>query len=404
MTSYSSRLSRHLKNQARKLRHTGDVTNQQALDHVAIDFGFTGWKQAHLHMVWADARIRECESSLHLEVASFAEQLRATIGYPYAVDDRVGLRYMPREAQHVESVARRLVYLRLYEQVHAPEYLNRTENAKLWFRPVMSLEDAEDQITIGRMKLQSLAAKFIDPASHSVFPRERVSLTPELVRTRVLTYLHALHSVSLIRHLGARPESILEHPCFRAFVGYALSGLQAHAQLGATHSVVISFAEMSGWAQPGPTQFDPHLLRWVDQPSELPEERQTASLSLEWPAEHASRPPYPLPQDQHRWLAEYLHSIEQLLPKQPSLRKKAAVIRSTLAGWFAAEYGSAAMATEVYFNSAKSYQSKAFLTPAEARKIQDLLKSLRQSVEEGYAPCTADSTLTRTPIPRASGQ
>lgn len=393
MSSYSSRLDRHLKNQARKLRQAGELTNQQALDRVAIDFGFTGWKQARQHMAWADARIRECESSLPQEIAHFAVQLRATVGYPYAADDRVGIRYMPREAQHVENVAKRLVYLRLYEHIHAPEHLNRTDNAKLWFRPVLLLEDAEDQIAIGRMKLQSLAAALVDPTAPSTFPRERAPLTPELVRTRVLTYLHALHSMSLIRCLGNRPESVLEHPSFKSFVGYALAGLQGHTQLGSSHGIVISFAGMSEWAQPGPARFDSHVLRWVDQPAESPETNQAASPFGWEPINQAGRPAHPLPQDQHRWLAESLHSIEQLLPEQPSLRKPLGVIRTTLAGWFLAEYGSVERATEVYFKTARSFRATAFLAPAEERRVLSLLQNLRRWIEEGYAPCAPRTNL-----------
>ncbi|HBN8384865.1 TPA: DUF5623 domain-containing protein [Pseudomonas aeruginosa] len=393
MSSYSFRLDRHLKNQARKLRQAGELTHQQALDRAAIDFGFTGWKQARQHMALAAARIRECESSLPQEIAHFAVQLRATVGYPYAADDRVGIRYMPRDAQHVESVAKCLVYLRLYEHIHAPEHLNRTDNAKLWFRPVLLLEDAEDQIAIGRMKLQSLAASLINPTAPSTFPRERAPLTPELVRTRVLTYLHALHSMSLIRCLGNRPESVLEHPSFKSFVGYALAGLQAHAQLGSSHSVVISFAEMSEWAQPGPARFDSHVLRWVDQPAELPETNQAASLSKEGPIKQASRPTHSLPQDQHRWLAESLHLIEQLLPEQPSLRKQLDVIRITLAGWLADESGSAEVAGEVYFKPTQNYRGRAFLAPAEEKRILSLLQDLRRWIEEGYAPCAPRSSL-----------
>lgn len=391
MTSYSSRLDRHLKNQARKLRQVGEITNQQALECVAIDFGFTGWKQACQHMAWSDAKIRETESTLSQEIANFSPRLRENVGYPYVADERLGIRYIPGETLHVEKVAKCLVYLRLYEQVHAPEHLNRTANAKLWFLPVLPLEDAESQVAMGRMNLRSLGATLINPTAPSAFPREQAPLTPEFVQERVLAYLHGLHSVSLIRCLSGQPESALEHPNFKAFASYALAGLQAHSQF----SEVISFAGMSRWAQRGPDRFRPDLLLWEER-SAGQDKKPAATKPLVSPTEQANRPPNLLTQDQHRRIAETLHVLEPLLPKQPDLRKRLEVIQTILAGWFAAEYGSPESAVAVYFKGARTYGDTAFLAPAEERRALRCLRELRQWIMEGYAQCAPLSLLLQT--------
>ncbi|EIU5571802.1 TPA: DUF5623 domain-containing protein [Pseudomonas aeruginosa] len=393
MSSYSSRLDRHLKNQARKLKQAGGLSNQQALDRVATDFGFTAWKQACEHMDWADAKIRECVQSLPQEIAKHAVQLRAMVGYPYAVDDRIGIRYMPAETLHVDSIAKRLVYLGLYEQVHAPEQLNRTENAKLWFRAVLPLEDAEDQKSIGQMKLQSLAITLADPAAPRAFPRERGPLTPEVARTRVLAYLHALHSISVIRCLVDRPEAVLDHPCFKAFAGYALTGLQANPRLGDSHRLVISFAGISEWAQPAPAQFDSQKLCWVDAPPQTPEPPVGTFAPLSALMQQGLRPTNALPQDQHHQLSGGLQAMEQLFPEMPSLRKRLEDIRATLASWLAAESGSADVASDVYFASTKHLRARAFLAPAEERRLLKLFQNVRGRIEEGYAQCVPRSVL-----------
>lgn len=157
MSSYSSRLARHLKNRAKQLRSDTNLAHSRALETAAIDFGFTGWKQAQAHMEQADARIRDLEVSLPHEIARQAAELRTIPGYPYTLDDQVGVRYLPADKQQTEGVARRLTLLRLFEEVHAPQDLNRSESAQLWFRAPMSWEDAAGVCQGGPVRIQRLA-------------------------------------------------------------------------------------------------------------------------------------------------------------------------------------------------------------------------------------------------------
>lgn len=78
MSSYTSRLQRHLKNHAKQLRSAADARHSEALDIAAADFGFSGWKQATVHI--DDLRLEGAMSItryLNGQLAEFASEILA---------------------------------------------------------------------------------------------------------------------------------------------------------------------------------------------------------------------------------------------------------------------------------------------------------------------------------------
>ncbi|UXJ50302.1 hypothetical protein [Pseudomonas citronellolis] len=389
MTSYSSRLDHHLKNQARKLRRAGGLPHNQALNSAAIDFGFSGWEQAHAHMKWADARIREYESSLPDEIHKQAAKLRAVEGYPFSIEDRIGIRYLPSDNQHVEGVARRLVYLRLFEEIHAPANLNRMENARLWFRTPLPLEDTEGFISTGRMRLQWLASNLGQPNSPTPLPFEYGPVTPELVRTRLLEYIHALHSVSVIRNLSGTLEKVIRHPCFKAFTSCALAALLSDQKHRESLSTILNYAGIANWVQSGTGKIDLDQLYWIER-DELPQPTpyEGVSMLVGSPLHPRLRKPLnSLLQDQHQRLADTILLLERFSPEKTAVQKKLEEIRSTLADWMGIECGNQDRADKIYFGKSRNYGTTAFLAPAEERYVRGAFRDIRRVIETGYEAC-----------------
>ncbi|HEP9710543.1 hypothetical protein [Pseudomonas aeruginosa] len=390
MSSYSSRLVRHLKNRAKQLRGDSDLAHSKALEIAAIDFGFSGWKQAQAHMAQADARIRDLETSLPLEIARQAAELRKIPGYPYTLDDQVGVRYLPADKQQTESVARRLVLLCLFEEVHAPQSLNRTECAQLWFRAPMSWEDAGDICQAGQMKIQRLANSIRnEPHAPSWLKLDSQALTPESARTIVLEYLHALHSLSVVRILGGTPQEVIHHPCFKEFAGSVLATLLGRQKQADAYKAVLDYAGISDWVQSGPGLIEPDRLYWMGR--ESPHEAKLSSgvsMLVGSPNHPRLRKPLnSLSLEHHQELAGALSLLSRYAPNKAGLQRNLDELRDALAGWLAVEIGSQERAFQLYAIKPRTYHTVSFLAPAEERQSLAALQRIRRCIEAGYEQC-----------------
>lgn len=396
MSSYSSRLQRHLKNQAKQLRATAEISHSEALDAVAIDFGFSGWKQATAHMARADARIHEAQASLTGEIARQAAELRALPGYPYRLEDRTGVRFQPADKQQIEAVARRLVLLQLYEDVHAPSGLCHSDNARLWFRRPMPFEDAADSCQGGPWKIRHLANALVnDPKGPAWFRAGTQPLTPESARDAVLNYLHALHSLSVIRALAGSPEEVLAHPGFKEFTGCVLGAILADQERAESLSALLLHAGICAWAQPDLGLIDPERLYWKGrQEPEKFHPSEGVSMLVGFPMHpRLRRPLNSLSDEQHQELSGILARLDRFAPGKGGLLRKLGEIRETLASWMALETGSEELANERYFSKPHAYRTVPFLAPAEEREARSAIQAVRNCIEAGYEYCTPRSRL-----------
>ncbi|EMB4856968.1 MULTISPECIES: DUF5623 domain-containing protein [Pseudomonas] len=390
MSSYSSRLARHLKSRAKQLRSDTNLAHSRALETAAIDFGFTGWKQAQAHMEQADARIRDLEVSLPHEIARQAAELRTIPGYPYALDDQVGVRYLPADKQQTEGVARRLILLRLFEEVHAPQNLNRSESAQLWFRAPMSWEDASEVCQGGPVRIQRLAnAIRSDPQAPTWFGTDSLSLTPESARATVLQYLHALHSLSVVRILGGTSQEVIEHPCFKEFASSVLATLLGRQKQADAYKAVLDYAGISDWVQSGPGLIEPDRLNWIGRESPPMAPLSSGVSMLVGSPNHPRlrKPLNSLPLEQHQELAGAISLLSRYAPGKTGLQKNLDEFRDTLAGWLAVEIGSQERAFQLYANKLRAYQAVSFLAPAEERENLATLQNIRRCIETGYEQC-----------------
>lgn len=390
MSSYSSRLARHLKNRAKQLRSDTNLAHSKALEAAAIDFGFTGWKQAQTHMEQAEARIRDLEVSLLHEIARQAAELRTIPGYPYTLDDHVGVRYLPADKRQTEGVARRLILLRLFEEVHAPQNLNRSESAQLWFRAPMSWEDARDVCEVSPMRIQRLAGTIRnDPRAPEWLRTDSQTLTPELARATVLQYLHALHSLSVVRILGGTSQQVIEHPCFKEFASSVLATLLGRQKQADVYKAVLDYAGISDWVQSGPGLIEPDRLYWIgrESPQESPLSSGVSMLVGSPNHPCVRKPQNSLPLEQHQELAGAISLLSRYAPGKAGLQKSLDEFRDTLAGWLAVEIGSQERAFQLYTIKPRAYQAVAFLAPAEERQSLAALQQIRRGIEAGYEQC-----------------
>lgn len=293
MSTYSSHLQRHLKNHAKQLRTTADISHSEALDVAAIDFGFSGWKQATAHMVMAENRIQDAQASFASETARLAADLRVLPGYPYRLEERTGVRFEPADRQQTEAVARRLVLLQLFEDIHAPKGLCHSSSARLWLRAPMLFEDASEVCHGGPWKIRRLSNALTNEpkAAESKWLHDQ-SPTPEVARLTIIEYLHALHSISVIRSLTGSPEDVIEHPGFKEFAGFALNALLASKGSEEPLLKLLEHAQINAWIQKGPGHIDPKQLYWAGrQESEKQQPNEGVSMIIGSPLHPRLRRP-----------------------------------------------------------------------------------------------------------------
>ncbi|WP_298183759.1 hypothetical protein [uncultured Pseudomonas sp.] len=396
MSSYTSRLQRHLKNHAKQLRSAADIRHSEALDVAATDFGFSGWKQATAHMAMAEQRIGDAPASFASEIARLAAELRALPGYPYRLEDRTGVRFEPADKQQTEAVARRLVLLQLFEDIHAPKGLCNSDNARLWLRAPMLFEDAAEICHGGQWKIRRLSIALTNEpkASGNVWMHDQQP-TPEIARRTIVEYLHALHSRSVIRSLAGTLEEVVEHPGFKEFAGFALNALLVSKEPEEPLFKLLEHAGVDAWAQSSPGLVDPKRLYWIGrQASESPQPNEGVSMIIGSPL-HARlrRPLNSLSHEKHQKLSALLMHLGKLAHGKAVLERKLSDIRETLASWMALEAGSQERASECYFGKSRAYRAVPFLAPAEERDARTTIKAIRDCIDAGYEHCTPRSRL-----------
>lgn len=396
MSSYTSRLQRHLKNHAKQLRSAVDIRHSEALDFAATDFGFSGWKQATAHMAMAENRIGDAQTSLASEIARLAAELRLLPGYPYRLEDRTGVRFEPTDKQQTEAVARRLVLLQLYEDIHAPKGLCHSDSARLWLRAPMLFEDAAEMCHGAPWRIRRLSSALTNEpkAAENGWLHDQPP-TPEVARLTIIEYLHALHSISVIRSLTGSFESVVEHPGFKEFAGFALNALLASKESEETLLKLLERAEISAWVQPTPGLVDPKRLYWIGrQESEERQPNEGVSMLIGSPLHpRLRRPPNSLSHEKHQELSAALTRLGKLAQGKAVLERKLSEIRETLTGWMALEAGSQERASECYYGKSRACQAVPFLAPAEERAARTAIRSIRDCIESGYEHCAPRSRL-----------
>jgi len=398
MSSYTSRLERHLKNYAKQLRATADIRHSEALDVAATNFGFSGWKQATAHMATAESRIRDVHTSFASEIARLAAELRSLPGYPYRLEDRTGVRFEPADKQQTEAVARRLVLLQLFEDIHAPKGLCNSDNARLWLRAPMLFEDATEICHGGQWKIRRLSIALTNEpkASGNVWMHDQQP-TPEIARRTIVEYLHALHSRSVIRSLAGTLEEVVEHPGFKEFAGFALNALLVSKEPEEPLFKLLEHAGVDVWIQANSGHIDPKQLYWIGcQESEERQPNEGVSMIVGSPLHpRLRRPLSSLSHEKHQELSAVLTRLDRLAQGKAVLEGKLSEIRETLASWMALEAGSQERASECYYAKSRAYQALPFLAPAQERTARTAIRSIRDCIEAGYEHCTPRSRLLR---------
>ncbi|AWZ84312.1 DUF5623 domain-containing protein [Pseudomonas aeruginosa] len=396
MSSYTSRLQRHLKNHAKQLRYVADTRHSEALDIAAADFGFSGWKQATAHMAMAEIRIRGAQASFASEVARLAAELRVLPGYPYRLEDRTGVRFEPADKQQTEAVAKRLVLLQLFEDIHAPKGLCHSVSARLWFRAPMLFDDAAEICQRAPWKIRRLSLALMNEPKASENSWLHVQPpTPEVARITIIEYLHALHSISVIRSLTGSPEEVVGHPGFKEFAGFALNALLAGKESKEALLRLLDHAGISGWVKATSSLIDPKRLYWVGrQESESLQSNQGVSMVI-GPALHPRlrRPLNSLSHEKHEEISTALARVGKLVQGKAGLERNLSEIRETLAGWMALEIGGQERANKCYFSMYRAYRPVPFLAPAEEVSARTAIQTIRDCIEAGYENCMPRSRL-----------
>lgn len=396
MSSYTSCLQRHLKNHAKQLRSATDTKHSEALDIAAANFGFSGWKQATAHMAMAEIRIRDAQASFASEVTRLAAELRLLPGYPYRLEDRTGVRFEPADKQQTEALAKRLVLLQLFEDIHAPRQLCHSASARLWFRAPMLFDDAAEICNGAPWKIRLLSNALMNEpkASENAWLHVQPP-TPEVARLTIIEYLHALHSISVIRSLIGSPEEVIAHPGFKEFAGFALNVLLAGKESKETLLKLLDHAGISAWVQTTPGLIDTKRLYWVGrQGLESLKPNEGVSMVVGSPLHpRLRRPLNSLSHEKHEDLSITLARVGKLAHGKAGLSRNLTEIRETLAGWMALEIGDQERANRCYFAMSPAYRAVPFLAPAEERVARTAIQAIRECIEAGYEHCMPRSRL-----------
>ncbi|WP_172146552.1 hypothetical protein [Pseudomonas tumuqii] len=396
MSSYSQRLEAHLKNRAQRIKKTSQLSHGHALDQAAIDFGFSGWKQATSHMVWADGQVAEALVSLSDLVQRRAEELRLQAGYPHVLEDRTGINYEPGSKTQRQDLAERLVMLDLFDSVNAPlEHRCQSAAAQLWFRPVLDYEDAVRHAQDGQWALRR----------HSVSisrnkPEESASSTdvaaagdhelpsPGLVYLDLLSTLHGFYSLSILRVLAGKPEDVLSHPCFKEFFRHAVV---AWRKRGSDYPLdhLLEYVAASVGDLPRESQVDPANLIWIGVHELEGRMREGVSMLAGIPNHpRLRRPVNPLGENEHSQVAQCLRQLQLFASGKKNLHGRIYKLLQELAQWMGAETGSPEVAEKCYLVGGPRYLPFRFLAPAQEVDVRALLARVDQAIRMGYEDCS----------------
>ncbi len=267
MSSYSSRLEKHLKNQAKLIRKETEVSHSAALEQAAIEFGFSGWKQARSHMAWADERIALVLADLPGNTAELVKSLSARKGYPYFHEPHTGERVDPEDLAQCEEVASRILLVGLIDELHAPVHLCSSPQAQMWFSPTLPMDSAIAEQETLSWKVVRYAHAIAQPANK---PNEIPPLvskpTPSDIRTVLMKLMRALYSMSVSLKAREGADAVLKHPGFREYVGYAISAAREMNWPAEGIDSLLEYAGITFWRKFGSAPAGAKSMLWQARP------------------------------------------------------------------------------------------------------------------------------------------
>lgn len=288
MSSYSSRLEKHLKNQAKLIRKETEVSHSAALEQAAIEFGFSGWKQARSHMDWADKRIAQTLADLPIKTAELVKSLSARKGYPYFHEPLTGQRVDPTDLTQCEEVASRILLVGLFDELHAPVHLCRSPQAHMWFTPTLPVDAATaDQDSLSwkvglyARSLALYASKPLEVPSYLTKP------TADDVRRALISLMRAYYSISVSLKAKEGPDEVLKHPGFREYVGYALSAAREMNWPTEGIDSLLEYAGVTFWREFGNAPDGAKSMLWKARPrTKVDPGSDTSAPDRRIPTEH----------------------------------------------------------------------------------------------------------------------
>jgi len=266
-------------------------------------------------------------------------------------------------------------------------------------RAPMLFEDAAEICHGGLWKIRRLSRSLVsEPKVPESAWLHVQPPTPEVARIAIIEYLHALHSISVIRSLTGSPEDVVEHPGFKEFAGCALNALLASKEPEEPFLKLLEHAGIDAWIQANSGLIDPKRLHWIgrqDSEEEL-QPNEGVSMIIGSPLHpRLRRPLNSLSHEKHQELSTVLMRLGQLVQGKAVLERKLSEISETLASWMALEAGSQERASECYFGKHRAYRAVPFLGPAEEREARTAIQAIRGFIEAGYEHCMPRSQLLR---------
>ncbi|MFL9812888.1 hypothetical protein D7241_06490 [Stutzerimonas sp. VN223-3] len=396
MNHYRSTLTRHLKNQSKLIALESTLRHSACLDQASQEYGFSNWKQATKHMAYVDELVKQARTTFAMQLEIRAFELSKRRGYPFLVDEQTAMRYAPKVPIQAESVARNGLVLELFEKIHAPINLNKSNAAQLWFRPLLSPIEVQDLITMGRWRIKHLATAIAAAEGADVIVRDGYpNLTRSAVQDELVGYLHALYSQSVRLALGGGIDEVMEHPGFKEFAGCALHALRENIVPGTALTVVLEHAYVEHWVRSNSGSLDEHLV-WSARQQHPAFMRQSLLTLTERPSFDVSShlPVNELSLAQYTQLAALVNRIAKHCPDTRPVQRVLVLIGELLSGWMSKHFGDERQARAIFQLSVTPH-AVAFLAPALARRMRSDLASLQSMIEGILQECLARKELLK---------
>ena len=390
MNDYSYRLTIHLKNQAKKLRRNSDLQHSEALDIAAVDFGFSGWKQARAHMDWVNRHLPLAIANFRSQKAALAEMLHVQKGYPYIFDEVTGTRYDPSVQKQCEGIAARTLLTQIFNEIYAPANAH-SKNAKLWVRAVLPLALAQRRYTTCFWKLSRVANLLNTHKENRSTDLSNISPPgSEEVRDTLLEFLHVTFSLSVGKEAALGIEHLLSHPGFKEYSLHAVPVIREMSWAGVKGDLLIEHSGIVDWKESRDCNSDRRSLFWNDH---LP----PTILHSNSPRHFRSRskPDNDIPTSKHADLAAGLDKIPIPSYGNNAIEKTLASIRETLASWMAQETGNPEAAFELYYQAKKANRTAGFLAPAQQLELKSRLTRIKETIDSGYSACLSKNALLK---------
>lgn len=393
MSSYSSRLEKHLKNQAKQIRKDTELSHSTALEQAAIEFGFSGWRQARAHMAWVESHVPVALADLPSITTELARSLRSRKGYPYFHEPLTNQRVDPSDMAQCEQVASRILLVGLIDELHAPLNLCRSHQAQMWLRPTLPMDVATDEQRAMSWKVvlhaRTLALYGSETTNTPIYTSKP---TPDEVRETLLRLLHATYSMSVSFQAIAGAAEVLEHPGFREYVGYALSAAREMSWPTEGIGLLLEYANIGHWQDYGSAPAGSKSLLWAGRPRLIEQLDKTRSESSK--ASHLPPPRRALSAAQHKDLAYLLANLDIPTMGSIEIQRKLTAIQETLIAWMAQKSGHQA-AEELYFQRKRTVRKVRFLAPAQVKALKHQISGIQRVLAKGAVHCSSKAHVLR---------